>query len=137
MSRPSCGQGATQDRIAWVLTSCIVATAIGMPMVGFLTSRMGRAFGQEAPTGRTRRFDWLGFPMLSLAIGALQMMLDPGESLDWFASREVSIEAVLAALAFYLFVAHMFTAKHPFDRARDSLRTATSALAWSSSSSSA
>ena len=36
MSRPSCSQGATQDRIAWGLNSCIVATASGMPMVGFL-----------------------------------------------------------------------------------------------------
>lgn len=68
----------------------------------------------ETPIDTGRRFDWLGFTLLSLSLGALQMMLDRGESLDWFASREIVVEAALAALAFYLFVAHMFTAEHPF-----------------------
>lgn len=71
-------------------------------------------FVQETPLDRSRRFDLFGFALLSLAIGALQMMLDRGETLDWFASREVVIEAILAGLAFYLFVAHMFTAEQPF-----------------------
>lgn len=71
-------------------------------------------FVQETPIDRQRRFDLLGFALLSLAIGALQMMLDRGESLDWFASREVLIEAVLAVLALYLFVAHIYTHDHPF-----------------------
>ncbi len=72
------------------------------------------AFVQETPLDRTRRFDLLGFALLSIGIGALQMMLDRGESLDWFASAEVVGEAVLAVLAMYLFIAHMFTHEHPF-----------------------
>lgn len=72
------------------------------------------AFVQETPQDRTRRFDLLGFVLLSVAIGSLQMMLDRGESLDWFASREVIFEAVLAAMAFYLFIAHVFTTDQPF-----------------------
>ncbi len=72
------------------------------------------AFVQETPIDRGRRFDLLGFALLSLGIGALQMMLDRGESLDWFASREVTAEALLAGAALYLFVAHMFTHAHPF-----------------------
>lgn len=71
-------------------------------------------FVQETPLDKHRRFDLLGFALLSLAIGAFQMMLDRGESLDWFASHEVMIEAILAGLAFYLFIAHIFTAEHPF-----------------------
>jgi DHA2 family multidrug resistance protein len=61
-----------------------------------------------------RRFDWFGFTTLSVALAALQMMLDRGESLGWFASREIVVEAALAGLALYLFVAHLFTAEHPF-----------------------
>ncbi len=72
------------------------------------------AFVHETPIDRTRRFDLLGFALLSIGIGALQMMLDRGESLDWFASTEVAAEAMLAGLAIYLFVAHMFTHEHPF-----------------------
>ena len=72
------------------------------------------AFVQETPTDRSRRFDLLGFAFISLGIGALQMMLDRGESLDWFASREIIIEGMLGGLFLYLFIAHMFTYDHPF-----------------------
>lgn len=214
--------GATQDQISWVLTSYLVASAIFMPLTGFLAGRYGRkrlfilsvvgftltsmlcgaaqslgqivafrflqgvfgaslvplsqavmldsyprekhgsamalwgvgvmigpilgpslggwlteyyswrwvfyinlpfgvlawlglsAFLQETPLDRQRRFDLLGFALLSLGIGALQMMLDRGESLDWFASAEVVAEAVLCVLALYLFVVHIFTHDHPF-----------------------
>ncbi|PRD65338.1 DHA2 family efflux MFS transporter permease subunit [Malikia granosa] len=214
--------GATQDQISWVLTSYLVASAIFMPLTGFLAGRYGRkrlfilsvvgftltsmlcgaaqslgqivafrflqgvfgaslvplsqavmldsyprekhgsamalwgvgvmigpilgpslggwlteyyswrwvfyinlpfgvlawlglsAFLQETPLDRQRRFDLLGFALLSLGIGALQMMLDRGESLDWFASAEVVAEALLCVLALYLFVVHIFTHDHPF-----------------------
>ena len=46
---------------------------------------------------------------LSLAIGALQVLLDRGEQLDWFGSGEIWIEAIVAASAFYLFLVHTFT----------------------------
>jgi len=58
--------------------------------------------------------DWTGFITLSLFIGALQMMLDRGEQLDWFSSLEIVTEAAIAALAFYLFIVHTFTTKAPF-----------------------
>ena len=63
---------------------------------------------------RERRFDLFGFALLSLAIGALQLMLDRGEQQDWFSSAEIVTEAVVAGLALYLFVVHMLTAEHPF-----------------------
>lgn len=60
-------------------------------------------------------FDWTGFALLGLAVGAAQMMLDRGESLDWFDSREVLLEAVLASLGLYLLVVHMATTRNkPF-----------------------
>lgn len=72
------------------------------------------AFVKETPIDRSRRFDLLGFVLLSIAIGAFQMMLDRGQSHDWFANREVLIEALLASLALYLFIAHIFTHDHPY-----------------------
>ncbi len=62
------------------------------------------------------RFDWLGFAVLSTGIGALQLMLDRGQDLDWFYSREVITEAVLAGLGFYLFTIHLFSARRPLLR---------------------
>jgi len=69
---------------------------------------------RETDIDATRRFDLMGFAMLSLGIGALQMMLDRGGTLDWFASTEIVVEAMLAGLGLYLFVAHIFTHEHPF-----------------------
>jgi len=60
------------------------------------------------------RFDWTGFAVLAMGVGALQLLLDRGQDLDWFSSREIVIEAVLAALGFYLFFVHMLTAQRPF-----------------------
>lgn len=216
------GMSATQDQISWVLTSYIVASAIFLPMTGFLADRFGRkklflwsvvgftltsmlcgaaqnlpqivlfrllqgvfgaalvplsqailldtypkekhssamamwgvgvmlgpilgpslggwltehyswrwvfyinlpfgilaflgiaAFVKETQINHSRRFDLLGFGFLSLGIGALQMMLDRGEVLDWFHSNEIVIELILVLLGFYWFIAHIFTHKQPF-----------------------
>ncbi|MDB5610069.1 MAG: EmrB/QacA family drug resistance transporter [Bradyrhizobium sp.] len=65
-----------------------------------------------APTGL--RLDWLGFSTLGLGIGALQLFLDRGERLDWFASHEIQIEAAFCVLGFYLFTVHTLSARDPF-----------------------
>jgi len=62
---------------------------------------------------RRSRFDFLGFTALSLAIGALQLMLDRGQLKDWFNSTEIWIEAIVSGVAFYLFVVHMLTTSKP------------------------
>jgi len=72
------------------------------------------AFVHETQIDRKRRFDLFGFALLSLAIASLQMMLDRGESLNWFASREVVIEALMVVFGFYLFIVHIFTHEHPY-----------------------
>ncbi len=60
------------------------------------------------------RLDWTGFLSLSLALAALQLMLDRGERADWFESGEIVTYAVLAGLGLYLFVAHTATARRTF-----------------------
>jgi DHA2 family multidrug resistance protein len=86
---------------------------INLPL-GLLTWFGLAAYIKETPIDQERKFDWLGFVFLSISLGALQMMLDRGESLDWFRSPEVVIEACLACLAFYLFLAHILTFSNPF-----------------------
>jgi DHA2 family multidrug resistance protein len=58
---------------------------------------------------RKSRFDLFGFAALSLAIGAFQLMLDRGQSQDWFNSMEIMLEAGVAGLGLYMFVVHMLT----------------------------
>ncbi len=68
----------------------------------------------ETETDPARTFDYFGFLVLGVAIGALQLLLDRGQSLDWFSSREIVIETVVTVLFFYLFLVQMFTADKPF-----------------------
>jgi DHA2 family multidrug resistance protein len=63
---------------------------------------------------RRSPFDFFGFATLSLAIGALQIMLDRGQLQDWFGSTEIWLEALVSGVAFYLFVVHTLTARAPF-----------------------
>ena len=211
---------ATQDQMSWVLTSYIVATAITMPLSGWLASRVGRrrvflssivgftvtsamcgianslpemvmfrflqgacgaaliplsqavtlditpphrhasamafwvmgvtvgpivgpalggwltevynwrwVFYINVPLGiiafvgvatfmpetakRRSSFDIFGFATLSIAIAALQLVLDRGQRADWFESAEICIEAGVSLLAAYLFVVHTLTATRP------------------------
>jgi len=214
--------GATQEQISWVLTSYIVATAVCMPLTGWLAARFGRkavfvasvvgftiasmacgaaqsleqivlfrllqgAFGAplvplsqavlldtwprhrhnaamaawgigvmvgpivgptlggwltehydwrwvfyiNLPVGiattlgllawlptsapdHGRRFDAMGFAFLAIGLGTLQLMLDRGTTLDWFASTEIVVEAAIAALGLYLFAVHVLTHPRPF-----------------------
>ena len=80
-------------------------------MLAFLGLLLFLPKGGAAPG---RRFDWLGFGVLALGVGALQIMLDRGELKNWFGSTEILIEATLAALGLYLFLVHMALAERPF-----------------------
>lgn len=58
---------------------------------------------------RSIRFDVLGFTALSVCIGSLQMLLDRGQSNDWFSSGETWIEAILVFISLGIFVIHTAT----------------------------
>lgn len=58
-------------------------------------------FMPETPL-RKPRFDFFGLSALSIAICALQLMLDRGQFKDRFSSSEIWVEATVAAVAFYL-----------------------------------
>ena len=81
--------------------------------IGIVTFVGLSAYLAETKIGKPS-FDWFGFAMFAIAIGSFQMMLDRGEQLDWFSSTEILVEAVLAALAFYLFLVQTFTVEQPF-----------------------
>jgi DHA2 family multidrug resistance protein len=67
------------------------------------------------PEHQVRRtgVDWLGLALLVVGIGALQILLERGESRDWFESREILVEAVAAAVGLVAFVWHELTTEHP------------------------
>jgi MFS transporter, DHA2 family, multidrug resistance protein len=88
---------------------------INLP-IGVLAFLGMTTFLSETAGNAAAKLDWFGFGALSLGIGALQVLLDRGEELDWFGSSEIVVEAIIAASAFYLFLVHTFTAREPFVR---------------------
>jgi DHA2 family multidrug resistance protein len=79
-----------------------------------LIAFLGIAFAMPASPRHRRSFDFVGFAFLGLFVGALQLMLDRGEQLDWFSSPEIIIEAALSVAALWCFVIHSATSEHPF-----------------------
>jgi len=88
---------------------------INLP-IGVVTALGLVAFMQETAKNQSRRFDWFGFVALAIGIGALQVMLDRGEQMGWFESREIVTEGIISAIGFYYFIAHSATTKNPFVR---------------------
>jgi DHA2 family multidrug resistance protein len=81
---------------------------INVPIGIFAFYGMWR-FIHPTPAARRTRFDVFGFATLSLAVGALQLLLDRGEQNDWFASTECRLEAIVIVVAATYFVAHTLT----------------------------
>jgi DHA2 family multidrug resistance protein len=81
---------------------------INVPIGAIAFYGIWRYIHAVAPARRVK-FDTFGFVTLSLAIGALQMLLDRGEQNDWFGSTETWVEAILLAMSAAYFVAHTAT----------------------------
>ena len=57
--------------------------------------------------------DVVGFVLLIVWVGALQIMLDEGKNLDWFSSPIIVALAVVAVIGFVAFLIWEFTEAHP------------------------
>jgi DHA2 family multidrug resistance protein len=86
---------------------------IPVGILGFLGFAL---IAKERRKAVIRPLDHKGFVAVALALSALQLMLDRGQTLDWFTSPEICIEAVVACFFGYLAVVHMLTTRHPFIR---------------------
>src|SRR5580698_1709982 len=67
---------------------------------------------RETPTAKVP-VDTVGLGLLVLWVGALQVMLDKGKDLDWFNSTQIVALAVVAAVAFVVFMIWELTEEHP------------------------
>ncbi len=56
------------------------------------------------PGKREQKMDWIGLSLLVIGIGSLQILLDKGNELDWFASKFIIALAVTATVALLTFV---------------------------------
>ena len=68
--------------------------------------------GQQDPT-EPATIDKIGFALLIVWVGALQIMLDEGRNKDWFASPEICTLAAVAAIGFLAFLIWELTEENP------------------------
>lgn len=57
--------------------------------------------------------DKTGFLLMVIWVGALQLMLDEGKDLDWFASTYICVLAIVAVIGFFAFLIWELTEEHP------------------------
>lgn len=111
----------------------IVGPALGPTLGGYITDNMSWQwiFFINIPFGilatiltlmyvkepllraRASKMDWMALALLIAAIGSLQVVLEKGQSEDWFETRYITILAVIAAIAGIVFVVRELMKKDP------------------------
>ncbi|MFT3666215.1 DHA2 family efflux MFS transporter permease subunit [Piscinibacter sp.] len=82
--------------------------------VGLLAAAMAWSiYRTRDPGPRKVPLDSIGLGLLVLWVGALQIMIDKGKELDWFASGQIVTLAVVAVVGFAFFLAWELTERHP------------------------
>jgi MFS transporter, DHA2 family, multidrug resistance protein len=90
---------------------------INLP-VGVATWFLVRRFVEDPPyLGRLKRagvkLDYIGIALLTLGIGALQILLDKGQEDDWFGSRFITTLAIVATVCLIMLVIWEWYQKTP------------------------
>lgn len=67
---------------------------------------------RETPT-RKLPIDTIGLALLVIWVGALQILLDKGKEMDWFASPQIVTLAIVAAIGLAVFIVWELTDEHP------------------------
>jgi drug resistance transporter, EmrB/QacA subfamily len=108
---PVCGPvlgGWICDNYSWPWVYAInVPMAVLFSLIGWTLLKR-----YEDPLVKNR-MDVVGFLLLVVWVGTLQIMLDEGKDLDWFASDEIIILAVIAVIGFLSFLIWELTEEHP------------------------
>ncbi|MDQ2151633.1 DHA2 family efflux MFS transporter permease subunit [Alcaligenaceae bacterium C4P045] len=82
--------------------------------VGLLAAYVSwRIYRDRESVTRNLPIDKLGLIMLVVWVGALQIMLDKGKELDWFASPTIVALAAIAFVTFVFFIIWELTDAHP------------------------
>ncbi|WP_308909519.1 DHA2 family efflux MFS transporter permease subunit [Pseudokordiimonas caeni] len=98
-----------------------IADSVGWPWAFYINVPIGIVCAifawnllsvRETPI-RKMRVDFIGLALLIVWVGAMQMMLDNGETHDWFASPLIVSFAVIAVIGFVLFVIWELGEEHP------------------------
>ena len=86
---------------------------INIPVGIFAAGLTWSIYRKRDPGPRRVPLDVVGLGLLILFVGSMQIMIDKGKELDWFASGQIITLAVVAVVSFLFFLAWELTEKHP------------------------
>lgn len=82
--------------------------------IGVVAILMAMAFIPDPKeTRKITGIDWTGIALLILGIGSLQIVLERGESEDWFSARYITILTAVALVSLAAFIWHELTTASP------------------------
>src|ERR1035437_7932988 len=93
---------------------------INLP-VGLLALFMVNLFIEDPPYLRKAfrgAIDYLGFGIMAIWLGTLQLVLDKGQEADWFAAGWIRWTAAVSAIALLSFIMREFTSREPIVQLR-------------------
>lgn len=82
---------------------------------GILASFMAYSFVEDPPYLKrsTQRIDYMGFGFMALWLAALQIVLDRGQTEDWFAAPWILWLSIISGLSMIAFIAWELWVEHP------------------------
>src|SRR5579871_172151 len=82
--------------------------------VGAVAAFMVSTFVKESPKyAKGKPVDWWGILLLTICVGSLQVVLEKGESEDWFAKTYIAVLVFSAVVATILFIWRELSTDHP------------------------
>jgi MFS transporter, DHA2 family, multidrug resistance protein len=84
--------------------------------IGVLAMFMAQWLVEDPPYIKRNKhatIDYIGFALLCIGLGALQITLDKGQEADWFGSAWIRWMTIISAAALVTFIAWEFTVEHP------------------------
>jgi DHA2 family multidrug resistance protein len=86
---------------------------INVPVGLFAAGLTWSIYHKRDPGPRRVPLDVVGLVLLVLFVGAMQIMVDKGKELDWFASSQIVTLALVSGISFLFFLAWELTDVHP------------------------
>jgi MFS transporter, DHA2 family, multidrug resistance protein len=84
--------------------------------VGIFAAFMANAVVEDPPyikNAKVERIDFVGFTLLAVWLGTLQVILDKGEQEDWFATQWIRWFGAISIACFVGFIYHELQTEHP------------------------
>jgi len=82
--------------------------------IGIVAALLSYTFVKEpAERHKVTAIDWLGISLLAIGVGALQFVLERGESKDWFETPYITVLTAVATITLVGFIWRQLTYKHP------------------------